>query len=431
MILASYNILLIIIGIFFFPLLLLITLSRKKYRGRTLERLGLNIGKRASNSVETASAAKRPVIWIHALSVGEVTSALPLIKSLRTEMAEAVLVVTVGTSSGKITAENLLSPYVQRILSGPFDLRFSIQRYIRLIHPDLFIQVETDFWPNRLFLFQKKNIPTMLVNGRISEKSFAVYQRFAFLFRPMFSSFDVLSMQTEEDCHKMTLLGVSSDKVVALGNLKYDMEGPCPRKGDLILSGADAGKKFIWVCGSTHPGEEKILFAAYAQLLARQNITEQLELVLAPRDINRSRELLDLAGRFCLEATSRSSGEKRGRVLILDTLGELALCYGQADLAFVGGSLVQQGGHNPIEPALYGVPVLFGPHMDDFSEIAHELVSCQGGKVVTEDFLTETLLSLLADTKKRALMGQAAQDMVERHRGGVQRHIRVIQKLLP
>ncbi|MCI5133414.1 MAG: 3-deoxy-D-manno-octulosonic acid transferase, partial [Candidatus Electrothrix sp. EH2] len=143
----------------------------------------------------------------------------------------------------------------------------------------------------------------------------------------MFCSFDVLSMQTEEDCHKMTLLGLSSDKVAALGNLKYDMEGPCFEEADLILSGAEAEEKIVWVCGSTHPGEEKILLAAYAQLLARRSLSKQLELVLAPRDINRSRELVDLAGRFCLEAATRSSGEKKGRVLILDTLGELAHCY--------------------------------------------------------------------------------------------------------
>ncbi|MCI5133413.1 MAG: hypothetical protein D3904_18340 [Candidatus Electrothrix sp. EH2] len=180
MILAMYNGVLMTLGVLLLPVFFLIILSRKKYQGRTLERLGLNIGTRASDSVEPAGAAKKPVIWIHALSVGEVTSALPLVKALRTAMAEAVLVVTVGTSSGKTTAENLLSPYVQSILSGPFDLRFSVRRYIRLICPDLFIQVETDFWPNRLFLLRRHGIPTMLVNGRISEKSFTAYRRFAF-----------------------------------------------------------------------------------------------------------------------------------------------------------------------------------------------------------------------------------------------------------
>ncbi|MCI5163866.1 MAG: glycosyltransferase, partial [Candidatus Electrothrix sp. AX5] len=191
------------------------------------------------------------------------------------------------------------------------------------------------------------------------------------------------------------------------------------------------GTRFIWVCGSTHPGEEEVLFAAFAQLLTRQGIAaEQLFLVLAPRDINRGQELVDLAGSFGLEAGTRTSREKKGRVLILDTLGELALCYSQADLAFVGGSLVPQGGHNPIEPAIHGVPVLFGPHMEDFAEIARELLDSTGGKTVTKDSLSETLAFLLADKEARMRMGQAAQGLVKRHRGGVQRHLQAIQDLL-
>ncbi|CAK8713473.1 3-deoxy-D-manno-octulosonic acid transferase [Candidatus Electrothrix laxa] len=447
MILAIYNILLIIAGTLLFPILLLITLSREKYRGRTLERLGLTLGERQHTFNAFAKAdgetASRPVIWIHALSVGEVTSAVPLIKALRADMADALIILTVATSSGKKTAEILLQPYVQRILSSPFDLRFAVRRYILAFQPDIFIQVETDFWPNWLSLLQKLGVPTMLVNGRISKKSFTAYQRFAFFFRPMFRSFDLLSMQTEEDCRKMTMLGVPADKVIALGNLKYDMEPPDRKeKKGALPELAGEGTPLIWVCGSTHPGEEKYIFSAFAQLLARQDVgegiskhlpkqlAEQLFLVLAPRDINRGQELVDLAGSFGLEAGTRTSGEKKGRVLILDTLGELAPCYSFADLAFVGGSLVSLGGHNPIEPAIHGVPVLFGPHMEDFSEIAHELLDCGGGKMVTKDSLADTLVALLADKKPRAMMGQAAQELVEGHRGGVQRHLQAIQGLL-
>ncbi|MGB5686866.1 MAG: 3-deoxy-D-manno-octulosonic acid transferase [Candidatus Electrothrix sp.] len=450
MILAIYNILLMTFGILLLPVLLLVVLSRAKYRGRTLERLGLTLGKIPSNPAETAGVVNSPVIWIHALSVGEVTSTVPLIKALRADMAEAVIILTVATSSGKKTAEILLQPYVQRILSSPFDLRFAVRRYITAFQPDIFIQVETDFWPNWLSLLQKQGVPTMLVNGRISEKSFVAYRRFAFFFQPMFRSFDLLSMQTAEDCRKMTMLGVPADKVIALGNLKYDMEPP-GRKGKKGALPELAGEEtpLIWVCGSTHPGEEEILFAAFAQLLllARQDIgediskplpkqlAEQLFLVLAPRDINRGQELVDLAGSFGLEAGRRSCGEDKGQVLkgqvlILDTLGELALCYSQAEFAFVGGSLVSQGGHNPIEPAIHGVPVLFGPHMEDFSEIAHELLDCGGGKMVTKDSFADILVALLTDKKARAMMGQAAQELVEGHRGGVQRHVQAVQDLL-
>jgi 3-deoxy-D-manno-octulosonic-acid transferase len=437
MILAIYNILLITLGILLLPVLLLVVLSREKYRGRTLERLGLTLGKRQHPLNALAEAVKdtanSPVIWIHALSVGEVTSAVPLVKALRADMAEAVIILTVATAGGKKIAEILLRPYVQLILSCPFDLRFAVRRYIAAFQPDIFIQVETDFWPNWLSLLQKQGVPTMLVNGRISEKSFVAYQRFAFFFRPMFRSFDLLSMQTEEDCRKMTMLGVPAEKVIALGNLKYDMECPAETEKKIVLSELAGQGRFIWVCGSTHPGEEKYIFSAVAQLLARQDqqkIPEQLFLVLAPRDINRGQELIDLAGSFGLEAGRRSCGEHKGGVLILDTLGELALCYSQAEFAFVGGSLVRQGGHNPIEPAIHGVPVLFGPHMEDFSEIARELLDCGGGKIVTVNSLTETLAHLLTDKEARATMGQAAQGLVERHRGGVQRHVQAVQDLL-
>ncbi|MCP4213393.1 MAG: hypothetical protein GY765_02000, partial [bacterium] len=212
---------------------MLITLSREKYRGRTLERLGLKSKKIQEALVEARKgrvvgekATSSSVIWIHALSVGEVTSVVPLVKALRADKTEAVIILTVGTSSGKKTAENLLSSSVELILSSPFDLRFAVQRYIAAFQPDIFIQVEADFWPNWLSLLRKNKVPTLLVNGRISEKSFAAYQRFAFFFRPMFCSFDVLSMQTGKDCRKMGLLGVPADRIVALGNLKYDMEHP-------------------------------------------------------------------------------------------------------------------------------------------------------------------------------------------------------------
>ncbi|RWX51758.1 3-deoxy-D-manno-octulosonic-acid transferase [Candidatus Electrothrix marina] len=249
----------------------------------------------------------------------------------------------------------------------------------------------------------------------------------------MFSSFNLLSMQTAEDCRKITMLGVPADKVIALGNLKYDMEQPDGTEKEGVLPELSGQGRLIWVCGSTHPGEEKVIFSAVAQLFSRRNqqkIAEQLFLILAPRDINRGQELVDLARSFGLEAGTRTGGEKKGRVLILDTLGELALCYSQADLAFVGGSLVRQGGHNPIEPAIHGVPVLFGPHMEDFSEIAQELLDCGGGKTVTVNSLTEMLASLLTDKEARMTMGQAAQGLVEHHRGGVRRHVHAVRSLL-
>ncbi len=446
MILAMYNGVLMTLGVLLLPVFFLIILSRKKYQGRTLERLGFKRKKRQEVLHWEGESLKKKVLWIHALSVGEVTSALPLIRELRqfrelqTNRVEPVIVLTVGTASGKKTAEKLFASSVQCILFSPFDFRFAVQRYIKDLQPDIFIQVETDFWPNWLSLLRKNNVPTMLVNGRISEKSFMAYQRFALFFRPMFCSFDLLAMQTQEDCRKMIKLGVPADRVIALGNLKYDMEYPSVQEATHPLSPlsflTEKENQLVWVCGSTHLGEEKIIFSAVAQFLAKKEqkkATQELEelvLVLAPRDIKRGQELVELAGRFGLQAGLRSRNATEGRALILDTLGELASCYAQADLAFVGGSLVPQGGHNPIEPALHGVPVLFGPFMEDFAEIAHDLLDCAGGKTVTADSLATTLASLLVDQQTRTLMGQAAHALVQRHRGGVQRHVEAIKGLL-
>ncbi|MCI5197569.1 MAG: hypothetical protein D3919_15385 [Candidatus Electrothrix sp. AW5] len=191
MILAMYNGVLMTLGVLLLPVFFLIILSRKKYQGRTLERLGFKCKKRQEALHWEGESLKKKVLWIHALSVGEVTSALPLIREFRkfrelqTNRVEPVIVLTVGTASGKKTAEKLFASSVQCILFSPFDFRFAVQRYIKDLQPDIFIQVETDFWPNWLSLLRKNNVPTMLVNGRISEKSFMAYQRFALFFRPM------------------------------------------------------------------------------------------------------------------------------------------------------------------------------------------------------------------------------------------------------
>jgi 3-deoxy-D-manno-octulosonic-acid transferase len=433
-----YNTLLTVLGLLMLPLILPVIPGRAKYRGRTLERLGLKTGWIRERLRPLGDG---PVIWIHALSVGEVTSAVPLVKALRRDIGSAVIVFTAATSSGKKIAEPLIGPHVDLVLSGPLDLRFAVRQYIEAIRPNLFILVETDFWPNWLHQLNRRNIPAMLVNGRISRKSFAAYHRFSFFFKPLFRCFALLSMQTEEDRNKMIELGLPADRVITLGNLKYDMADSAeklPIFNHLTPDHAaltQENEKIIWVCGSTHPGEEEVLFSAFSTLISNKivrnkNIQEQFFLILAPRDISRGDELVQLARRFDLEARTRSGKAVNGNVLILDTFGELAACYSRAKLAFVGGSLVRRGGHNPIEPAVHGVPVLFGPHMEDFAEIAQELVACDGARIVDGESLTEAVSALLIDNETRSTMGTAAKKLVERHRGGVHRHIQAIEGLL-
>jgi len=420
-----YNFLLTFLSLLLLPLIVLVIMVRRKYRGRTLERLGFKtswIKKKLSTGNSGGS-----VIWIHALSVGEVTSALPLVKAIREDMGSAVIVFTTATRSGKQVADSLIAPHADLVIYSPFDLWLSVQRYIAAIGPDLFILVETDFWPNWLWQLKAQKIPAMLVNGRISEKSFAAYNRFLFFFRPIFRCFNLLSMQTTGDADKMINLGIAPEKVITLGNLKYDMD-TATGKGTIQdrSSLAVAEKKLILVCGSTHPGEEEILLTAFKELAGKID----LFLILAPRDISRGRELADLARRVGLEACTRQSGATAGNVLILDTIGELASCYSLARLAFVGGSLVARGGHNPIEPAACGVPVLFGSHMEDFAEIARDLVACGGAETVTIESFATVASGILQRDEVHAAMAGKAWELVKRHRGGTGRHLRAIHQLL-
>ena len=423
--LLIYNFLLTTLFLLLLPVFLLIVTLREKYRGRTLERLGLRSYKFKKQLVSLNRSG--PVIWLHALSVGEVTSALPLVKAIRDEIPGVVLVVSVATRSGRQVADTFIVPHADLLLYSPFDLWFAVKKYITTLQPDLFILVETDFWPCWLRSLQQQHIPSLLVNGRISERSLSSYRRLPFLFTSMFNCFTLLSMQTTEDREKMISLGISPEKIMTLGNLKYDIAtGQTePTHINRAALDIDAAAK-IWVCGSTHPGEEEILFAAFQQLAT----DDRLFLILAPRDTSRGRELLNLASRFNLQARTRSGRTKGGNVLILDTVGELSFCYNLARLAFVGGSLVSCGGHNPIEPAACGVPVLFGRHMEDFSEIAHELQKCGGAKTVTRETLVQTAADILTSDERHDSMSRAGQSLVSRHRGGVTRHIHAIHRLL-
>ncbi len=426
MLLLIYNTLLTVSILLLLPLIALVILSRAKYRGRTMERLGFKSGTITRKRQKVNRTG--PVIWIHALSVGEVTSALPLVKGIRTELEDSLIVFTTATRSGRELANDLLTPYVDLLLYSPFDHPFSIKRTLKAIQPNLFILIETDFWPNWLRLMKKQHIPLLLVNGRISEKSYTAYTRFLFFFKPMFSCFDILSMQTKKDAEKMIGLGIEPDRVCSLGNLKYDMDrGSTTTIPELWQIKQLAAKKTILVCGSTHPGEEEYLFSAFAALCKKNG---ELYLIIAPRDISRASRLITLAARYGLTGHAFSAKSSTGNVLILDTIGLLASCYSLARVAFVGGSLVEQGGHNPIEPAIHGVPVLFGRYMEDFSEIAQDLIIAGGAKQVSQDSLTEILAELLEDDALHTAMSTAGQALVNRQQGTVGRHLKVIRSLL-
>lgn len=417
-----YNILqIILLPVLFVPLAIFVLLT-PRYRSRTLSRLGIGLK-------PEAVASKRKTIWIHALSVGEVTSALPLISGLRKHMPEIKLVFSATSKAGAATAEKLLHDKVDRIIPFPFDIFPVIKKFLRVVKPDLFILVETDFWPNIISILGQQKIPTLLVNGRISEESFQSYQRFSFFFKPLFASFQTLSMQTEKDKDSLIKLGIDHKQIQTLGNLKYDTALYSASGRHQPVSFSLPAYQHLLVAGSTHEGEEKILLQSFREL---KNKYPHLYLIIAPRIISRGKDIQALAKEMDLTANRRSQINAGGKDLfILDSIGELNSVYSHADVAFVGGSLVNKRGHNPIEPAIYSIPVLYGEHMEDFSEISDALL-LTGGSIMVKDQteLTTTLENLLSNAQLRQKMGKASRACIINQQGVIDRHIRFIKEML-
>ncbi|MCK5323630.1 MAG: 3-deoxy-D-manno-octulosonic acid transferase [Desulfobulbaceae bacterium] len=423
--LLIYNILQILALILFWPFLVVGILLTPRYRGRILKRLGIGL----DLLPDTGSA--RPRIWIHALSVGEVTSSRPLVREIREAFPDSMILFSSSTMSGGETAVRILGDYVDRFIPFPLDFFPSVKRFVKRISPDMFILVETDFWPNFLFELKRKGIPGLLVNGRISKESFDKYNGKKWFFLPMFNLFSFLSMQTRSDAEKMVSLGVDAGKVGTFGNLKYDsvpfvVTGRADDRTDFEIPDG----RIIWVAGSTHVGEEEILFNVFKRV--RQEFS-RLFLVVAPRNVDRGNEILRIAGKMDLAGCLRSKGSvvADANFLILDTLGELLKLYSVCDMAFVGGSLVDEGGHNPLEPACFAKPVMFGPYMDDFEEISKDLLNVGGAvRVCNEDEICTQLKSWITDRSLMEETGARAETLVKRHRGVTARHVELIRSIL-
>ena len=418
--LIIYNLLHFFAILLLWPLILLFLVCKKKYRTTLLQRLGCALPRRAEHTRET--------IWVHALSVGEVTSALPLIKALRQQMVDTRIVLSVSTTTGKKHAETMARDDADEIIFAPADLLPLVWNFHRHIQPSIYIQIETDFWPNRLAYLKRKNIPTILVNGRVSEHSMAGYRRFSFFFQPMFTSFDALCMQTEKDRENMINLGVNANSVHTLGNLKFDTPATVNSKSLPPFFTELPKNSLLIVAGSTHPGEEQIIVAAFAEM---DRTSEPTTLLIAPRDIGRCDEVEKVVTACGLTASRRSNlTPEKTDVIIIDTLGELVQFYSLASIAFVGGSLIDFGGHNPIEPASMEIPVLFGPHMADFSEIQNDLLMAEGAlEVRNQHDLKITFSTLINSKEQRNKMGKAALECIRGQQGVIQRHIDLIHTI--
>ncbi len=308
----------------------------------------------------------KPVIWIHTLSVGEVQASLPLLKALKKNYPGYFLVFTVATAQGLEQARLKAEEYADLIWPGPIDLYPVITRYVKGFNPRAFILVESDVWPGVLSLLKKKGVPLIFANAAISKKSFEKFKKYSFLRKFFFGNFDVIGAATLGDFERFKKL-LPTKKIFFPGNLKFEIELPPTDKIEKIISQLSPFlKRPVIVCGSTHPGEEEILFEAF-------RLFGQGSLVIAPRKTERAQEVLLLAQKKGFDVALRSK-PSHAQVMVVDTLGELLALYALADIAFVGGTLVPVGGHNIFEPVLHSIPVSFGPYVESISDLASLMI---------------------------------------------------------
>ena len=369
------------------------------------------------------------------MSVGEVQAARTLIPGLRDRYPGHRLWLSTTTRTGRAVAAGIEG--VDGLFYFPLDLPPAVDRVLDRVRPALFVAVDTELWPNLLRRCARRGVRTVLVNGRISDRSYPRYRLVRRWFRRVLADVDRCCAQSDESARRLVDLGAPADRVVTTGNLKFDAL-PAPRPGpssrdDLPRSIGLAPDRPVLVAASTHPGEEGPVLDAFRRL--RPGMPD-LALLLAPRHPERGAEVAALAADRGLAAMRRSrlpeDGAGRAEVVVLDTVGELAALFPAATVVFVGGSLAPVGGHNVIEPAAWGRPVVFGPHMENFAEIAELFVAHRAARrVAGAGDLEPVLAELLADPRQRAELGTAARSLVEANRGAAARSLAEIAAVLP
>lgn len=396
-----------------------ILLSKRKRRTTLLPRLGFQRFPGSGPLPGRTVQGSERVLWVHALSVGEVLSAVPLIRALHSRIRPARLYVSASTLSGYETARDQLEKSSDGLFYFPLDLLFAVRRCFVNVKPSMFVLVETDIWPAFMAEIRRQGIPSFLINARLSPSSFRRYGQAKKLFSPAVNTFSRIYPQSDSDAESFRELGVNPVKLAKPGNLKFDAATtsrvPAKREEIRVKLAIQKGEKVL-VAGSTHDGEEAILRKAFLQL--RQSLPG-LKLLVAPRHPHRAEDVRRLFARDPLRVVLYSAlPEERVDVAVVDEFGVLGSLYEFGNVAYVGGSLVPKGGQNPVEPAAAGRPVLFGPDMSDFPDIARRLLK-EGGAIQVKN--GEELLAqacrLLSDGDLNAALGAKNKALVERNAG--------------
>jgi len=391
------------------------------YRKRWAERYGYCSGKVLPHG-----------IVLHSVSVGEKQAAVPLVRALRHRYPTLPITVTTMTPTGSERAQSAFGKDVHHVYL-PYDLPGSINRFLDTVDPRLVIIMETELWPNIIRILHQRKIPLVIANARLSERSAKGYKKLGGFMRDLLQRITLIAAQNAEDGDRFLSLGLKRSHLTVTGSLKFDISvTPELAAKAVTLRRQWASRRPVWIATSTHEGEEAIVLDAHRRLLQQ---FPDLLLILVPRHPERFKDACDLTQKRGFSFTLRSSGEipsSSTQVVIGDTMGELMMLYGIADLAFVGGSLVERGGHNPLEPAAHAIPVLMGPHIWNFKDICAKLQQAEGLITVTDVVsLQKEVANLLQDDDYRRYYGRHAVEVLHQNQGALQRLLQLLEPHLP
>jgi len=403
------------------PYWLLQMMRHGKYRAGLRQRLG-------QVPASFAMQPRKPVIWVHAVSVGEVVASAGVVEALQQQFPDHRVVVSTTTDTG----QKLAARRFDNVFYFPLDFAFAIRPYLAALSPQLIVVAETEFWPNFLRLAKQNGARIAVINSRISDRSFPGYRRFRFWSPKVLENVDLFLAQTDEDRRRLITIGAPERRVSVSGNLKFDVAAPPSPAivASLRESVKQSGAGPVLVCGSTLDQEEGSLLSAFRNVLANH---PKAVLILAPRHPERFAEVAQLVESLGFRLLRRSlwSGEPiAGSVFLVDTIGELAALYSLATVAFVGGSLVPRGGHNILEPALYGVPVVTGNHYNNFRDIVNFFLSRNAVRVVGLAELPLVFMELIENPPAREALGRNALAALESQRGATARTVDALVQLM-
>lgn len=411
---------------FLFYLILPFVFLRLWRRSRALP----DYGKRVRERFGFYPFALEKCIWVHAVSVGETLASVPLVKALQKAYPQYRILMTTMTPTGAERVQAAFGDTVQHAYI-PYDLPDAVHRFLNHTKPVISIIMETELWPNMFAACKQKNIPVCLLNARLSEKSARGYARIASLTKEMLSAIHVIGANGETDAKRFIELGAQPNQVVVTGNIKFDIEiADDILQQSLELRKELGNQRFIWIAASTHEGEDEIILTAHQKIRAQH---PDALLILVPRHPERFNTVATLAESM-LTIARRSKQEKcsaETAVYLGDTMGELLMLYAVSDVAFVGGSFVAVGGHNMLEPAAFGKPIVTGPHLFNFAEIAGLFESANALiKVSDSDALADSILMFMQDAAKRAQIGVNAKAVADKNRGALKKDLEIIAEVM-